>query len=191
MNIISSVLLLYCPEEAAFWLLCAICDRMLPDYFNTRVVGTVVDQAVLEELVAERLPTLHAHLSRRGGGIVRMISLSWFMTIFLSAVPFGAALQILDCFFHDGVRVIFILALAVLEWKEKEILDAKADDAECLAILNGFLENVENPSALMPRLPPPGPKAPPRARVKRQTDEKVRQNYLVDAQLRQITDVKA
>ncbi|CAG0921266.1 unnamed protein product, partial [Notodromas monacha] len=159
MNIIASVLLLYCPEEAAFWLLCAICDRMLPDYFNTRVVGTVVDQAVLEELVAERLPALYAHLSRRGGGIIRMISLSWFMTIFLSAVPFGAALQILDCFFHDGVRVVFMLALAILEWKEKEILDSKADEAECLAMLNGFLEQVENQSATMPRLPPPGPMA--------------------------------
>jgi hypothetical protein len=60
MNIIASVLLLYCPEEAAFWLLCAVCDRMLPDYFNAHVIGTVVDQAVLEELVAERLPELYS-----------------------------------------------------------------------------------------------------------------------------------
>ncbi|XP_028991899.1 TBC1 domain family member 8 [Betta splendens] len=139
MNILASVLLLYAKEEEAFWLLVAVCERMLPDYFNRRVIGAQVDQSVFEELIRERLPELAEHVPDLSS--LSSVSLSWFLTLFLSVLPFHSAVCVVDCFFFHGIKVIFQLGLAVLEAHTAQLCGS-TDDGQALMILTSFLDQV-------------------------------------------------
>uniref|UniRef100_A0A674E7C4 TBC1 domain family member 9 n=1 Tax=Salmo trutta TaxID=8032 RepID=A0A674E7C4_SALTR len=152
MNILASVLLLYTKEEEAFSLLVAVCERMLPDYFNRRVIGAQVDQSVFEELIRERLPELAEHIPDLSP--LSSISLSWFLTLFLSVLPFRSAVCVVDCFFFHGIKAIFQLGLAVLD-ANATALCASADDGQALMILTGFLDQVKYDEGPSPPAPHP------------------------------------
>ncbi|NXX30283.1 TBCD8 protein, partial [Nicator chloris] len=147
MNILTSVLLLYAKEEEAFWLLVAVCERMLPDYFNHRVIGAQVDQSVFEELIKEQLPELAEHMKDLTA--LASISLSWFLTLFLSIMPLESAVNVVDCFFYDGIKAIFQLGLAILEANAVDLCNSK-DDGQALMILSRFLEHVKNEESPLP-----------------------------------------
>uniref|UniRef100_H3CN01 TBC1 domain family member 9 n=1 Tax=Tetraodon nigroviridis TaxID=99883 RepID=H3CN01_TETNG len=150
MNIVTSVLLLYAKEEEAFWLLVALCERMLPDYYNTRVVGALVDQGVFEELAREYVPQLYDCMQDLG--VISTISLSWFLTLFLSVMPFESAVVVVDCFFFDGIKVIFQLALSVLHANIHQLLGCK-DDGEAMTVLGRYLDSVTNKDSTLPPIP--------------------------------------
>ncbi|XP_030776606.1 TBC1 domain family member 8 isoform X3 [Rhinopithecus roxellana] len=141
MNILTSVLLLYAKEEEAFWLLVAVCERMLPDYFNHRVIGAQVDQSVFEELIKGHLPELAEHMNDLSA--LASVSLSWFLTLFLSIMPLESAVNVVDCFFYDGIKAIFQLGLAVLEANAEDLCSSK-DDGQALMILSRFLDHIKN-----------------------------------------------
>ena len=139
MNIVSSVLLIYSNEEEAFWLLVAICERLLPDYYNTKVVGALVDQGVMDHLVLTHLPDLHAKISDLG--MLHLISLSWFLTLFLSVMPYHTAVYIIDSFFYAGAKVIFQLALTILS-RNTEFLLSCRDEGEAMMGLNRYFQTI-------------------------------------------------
>ncbi|KAF5278381.1 hypothetical protein FQA39_LY05870 [Lamprigera yunnana] len=141
MNIVASVLLIYCAEEEAFWLLATLCENLLPDYYNTRVVGAVVDQGVLDNLISEHLTSLHVKLQQLG--MINIISLSWFLTIFLSVMPYESAVNVMDCFFYDGAKVIFQIALMILDSNEDKLLKC-GDEGEAMQLLSDYLMGIYN-----------------------------------------------
>nr|VZI45980.1 unnamed protein product [Spirometra erinaceieuropaei] len=227
MNMVAGVLLLYCNEEEAFWLLTAVCERFLPDYYDSYVLGVRVDQSVLCNLVAQYLPSIlslkpengrpvnsspgtaqnvgsgpfyggvprepvgvncapsssssptalysSAHstssvtasasapsflssLFRRpvstsstniGVELVNLVTLSWFLTLFLNTMPFRCAVLIIDYFFFAGSKVIFQVALELLRLHAPlfETASAGEEISEMLIHLSGFFQSLSpNPS---------------------------------------------
>ncbi|CAL8069513.1 unnamed protein product [Calicophoron daubneyi] len=209
MNIVTSVLLLYCTEEEAFWLLTAICERLLPDYYDSRVVGVRVDQFVLRDLLSEYIPNLlrftetqphnsdesvlepgrgpvqrmrspspgdggfgggdeyevlsatasaaissnkrppfrqrgDHHPSDIGAEMINMLSISWFLTLFINTMPFHCAVFIMDCFFCDGARVIFQVAVEILR-RHADIIEScllRGEESEIMVHLGSFFAHL-------------------------------------------------
>lgn len=70
-----------------------------------------------------------------------MVSLPWFITCYLSTMPFQSAAHILDLFFYDGARVLLQVGLSILEVAQPRILGAD-DDCTCMGNLTKFLAGV-------------------------------------------------
>lgn len=97
--------------------------------------GAQVDQAVFEELIKEHLPELAEHVTALSG--LASISLSWFLTLFLSIIPLDSSLNVVDCFFYDGIKVIFQVGLAILDANTQQLCRCE-DDGQALIILSRF-----------------------------------------------------
>jgi hypothetical protein len=121
MNIVVALLLLYMDEESAFWLLAVLCERLVPDYYSTALIGSIVDQQILADLVAQRLPAVHARFAQLSVPL-SMLSLPWFMCLFLSYLPWRESLTALDNFFNEGAPILFRVSLALLHLNQETIL---------------------------------------------------------------------
>lgn len=103
--------------------------------FGVTRPGALVDQGVFEELARDYVPQLYDCMQDLG--VISTISLSWFLTLFLSVMPFESAVVVVDCFFYEGIKVIFQLALAVLDANVDKLLNCK-DDGEAMTVLGRY-----------------------------------------------------
>ncbi|KAJ1566927.1 TBC1 domain member 9, partial [Cladochytrium tenue] len=143
LNIIAAVLLLYLREEDAFWLLCVIVERILPDHYTKTLVGSVVDQTVFNSLVQTNLPSLWAHMDKLYMDL-GTITVPWFVCIFLNNMPLSVAVKFLDAFFLDGSKFQFWLSLAIFKLNEKQLIAKGRDDDIFVGIIKDFIARLES-----------------------------------------------
>ena len=140
MNVVAAALLLHAGEEKAFYLLCRICERILPDYYNRRVTGVRVDIEAFAELVEEKLPKPIANRLKSTGSIP-LVLVPWLLSLYITALPLTFAVRLIDWFFLDGAKALFQFALAIIDATSEELQHCE-DDADIVACLTIFLKAV-------------------------------------------------
>lgn len=141
MNIVVAALLIYMSEEQAFFLLSALCDRLLPGYYSKDMYGTLLDQKVFEALVEKTMPVLWEHLVKSDVSL-SVVSLSWFLSLYINSMPLVFAFRVLDVFFLEGPKVLFQIGLAILRINGEELLDV-TDDGSFISILKTYFSRLD------------------------------------------------
>ncbi|CAH1774714.1 unnamed protein product, partial [Owenia fusiformis] len=122
LNRLAAIALLFLSEEDAFWCLVCIVEVLMPvDYFSRTLIAAQVDQRVLKELIADKLPKLASHLEHKEVDL-SLFTFNWFLTVFVDNIPVEMFLRIWDAFLYEGSKVLFRFALAFFKYKEDEIL---------------------------------------------------------------------
>ncbi|ORY83296.1 rab-GTPase-TBC domain-domain-containing protein [Protomyces lactucae-debilis] len=152
MNIVVAALLIYTSEEQSFWLLHTLCSEMLPGYYSTTMYGTLLDQSVFESLCERTMPVLWSHFQKSDLQL-SLVSLPWFLSLYINSMPLVLAFRVLDCFFLEGPRVLFQVGLAILRINGEELLDVTDDGSfiECLKRYFLTLDDSAHPNSENPK----------------------------------------
>jgi hypothetical protein len=153
MNIVVAALLIYMSESQAFFLLSTLCDRLAPGYYSTTMYGTLLDQKVFESLVERTMPILWDHLVKSDAQL-SVVSLPWFLSLYINSMPLVFAFRVLDVFFVEGPKVLFQVGLAILRINGEELLDA-TDDGAFISVLKAYFSRLDesaHPKSENPKL---------------------------------------
>lgn len=153
MNIVVAALLIYMSESQAFFLLSALCDRLVPGYYSTTMYGTLLDQKVFEGLVEKTMPVLWDHLVKSDVQL-SVVSLPWFLSLYINSMPLVFAFRVLDVFFVEGPKVLFQVGLAILRINGEDLLDS-TDDGAFISVLKSYFSRLDesaHPKSENPKL---------------------------------------
>ncbi|KAI3421000.1 hypothetical protein GPALN_014627 [Globodera pallida] len=141
LNRLGAIGLLYLDEPQAFWFLVACVDHLQPpNYYTPSLLGSVVDQRVLLDLVQDKMPTLHTHLQKLEVDL-SLFTLSWFLTVFVDVLSHNIYIKIFDVFLLEGNKVLFRFALALLKMAEQRLLECASLSGvqHCLSSLSTLI----------------------------------------------------
>lgn len=153
MNIVVAALLIYMSEAQAYYLLSTLCDRLLPGYYSITMYGTLLDQKVFESLVEKTMPILWEHLAKSDVQL-SVVSLPWFLSLYINSMPLVFAFRVLDVFFLEGPKVLFQVGLAILRINGEALLDG-TDDGAFISVLKSYFSKLDesaHPNSENPKL---------------------------------------
>ena len=130
LNFICGLLLLFLPEEKAFWMLHIITTEYVPGSHEVSLEGTNVDLWVLMIALKESMPGVWAKVAagENDTGIlstklppISLCTTSWFMSLFIGTLPIESVLRVWDILFYEGSKTLFRVALAIFKIGEERL----------------------------------------------------------------------
>jgi hypothetical protein len=109
--------------------------------------GVRVDTEVLKFFVQKKQPKLFDHFTKYNIDI-NVVSLRWFMCLFILTLPYETTARILDVLFFEGTIVLFNISLALLEMYKKDLLKIN-DSSSLLSALNKIGMNCTDADSLL------------------------------------------
>ena len=120
MGMVVGIMLMRMPAEDAFYLLIAIVDRYMTDYYTPDLSQLRQDGLVFDHLLHKHSKRVAKKLDQLG--IDPLVYLTqWFMPIYAISLPWRAVLRVWDIFFCDGVKALHRIALGIIHLSQGKL----------------------------------------------------------------------
>lgn len=120
LNFITGMLLLFLPEEKAFWMLHIVTSVYLPGTHEISLEGANIDLWILMVLLKETLPHIYNKIAGNPGRSktpaltvdsrlpdITLGLTNWLMSLFIGSLPLETTLRVWDVFFFEGSKTFF------------------------------------------------------------------------------------
>ncbi|EFR05049.1 GTPase-activating protein gyp3 [Nannizzia gypsea CBS 118893] len=164
LNFIAGFLILFLPEEKAFWLLHIITSSFFPGTHEISLEGANADLWILMVALKESLPSVYTKVVSTTPTSARAkpptlttatrlpdITLgltNWLMSMFISTLPFETTLRVWDVLFYEGSRTFFRVALSIFRMSQKQIVSL-GDPMEIFQVVQTAPKRMIDPNELM------------------------------------------
>ena len=108
-------------EEASFWLLKVLCEKILPDYYTPSMPGLLTDMKVLAVLAREEVPAVARHIDNMQMPWALFCS-KWFICVYGEVLPVETVLRIWDTVFYEGSKILFRVSLGLLKLNQERLI---------------------------------------------------------------------
>lgn len=170
LNFLAGLLLLFMSEERAFWMLVIMTERIIPKVHTATLEGVHTDQGVLMMCIREYIPKLWTIIGKSYDGSVlsedkiltrlpplTLVTLSWFMSVFVGVLPTETVLRIWDILWYEGSKTIFRISLTVcrLCLEHPSFMSARgteggeAEQIELFQFIQNFPKSITDPNLLI------------------------------------------
>ncbi|VDO26872.1 unnamed protein product [Onchocerca flexuosa] len=151
-GVIAASLLLFCPEETAFWIIASLIEDVFPSiYYSRSFLGLQADERISQQLIGMYLPEL-GRILKDNDVELSLITINWFLTAFASVLSMRVLLRVWDCLFVFGGVTMFRVLISILKIKEDDLIELKYSEnvaAELFNTISQIPASISNPEYLM------------------------------------------